>query len=213
MSSDHPRTGVSPHTYHLNFFLLRVPFSVCGQPAEITTDDGHLTIGCRYPPVSIAFDSLVTEVDNTVKKYGLGRVSNYWCDDAPLYELKLLSQDDLRRLFRSEASVRNELAFRIADMLAKTSSITVEVHANTELYMLTPRPESKDARIIRVSSEKDLDTCITIWESEVFNFEGLFNAIRAAPEDISGNKGKLRSSTCASATGNKSCNDFIQMTD
>ena len=97
-------------------------------------------------------------------------------------------------------------------MLAKTSSITVEVHANTELYMLTPRPESKDARIIRVSSEKDLDTCITIWESEVFNFEGLCNAITAVGEDIS-NEGKLRSSNCDSATGNKSCNDFIQLTD
>ena len=63
--------------------------------------------------------------------------------------------------------------------------------------MLTPHPESKDARVIQVSSEKDLDTCITIWDSEVFNFEALFHAFRTAREDTS-NEGKFYSS-CASA--------------
>lgn len=137
------------------------------------------------------------EVDNTVKKYGLEGVSNYWCDDVPLFELKLFSPDDLRRLLRSEEIVRNELASRIAAALANKSSDIGEVYAHTELYMLTPHPESKDARVIQVSSEKDLDTCITIWDSEVFNFEALFHAFRTAREDTS-NEGKFYSS-CASA--------------
>jgi len=46
------------------------------------------------------------------------------------------------------------------------------------VYMLTPRPESNDARIVRVSSE-NLATCTTLWkESEVFNFGALFRAFR-----------------------------------
>ena len=206
MSSDLSWRRVSPHTYHLNFFLLRVPISIRGQPAQINSDRGHLTIGC--PLVSITFDSLITEVDNIVKKYGLEGVSNYWCDDVPLFELKLFSPDDLRRLLRSEEIVRNELTSRIAAALAKKSSDIGEVYAHTELYMLTPHPESKDARIIQVSSEKDLDTCITIWDSEVFNFEALFHAFRAAREDTS-NQGKLHSSAYRSANLIKKLSSLI----
>lgn len=48
--------------------------------------------------------------------------------------------------------------------------IVVLVH--TEVYMLTPHPEGKDAEVLLVTA-KNLDTCATIWmESEVFNFGG-----------------------------------------
>ena len=50
--------------------------------------------------------------------------------------------------------------------------------------MLTPRPESNDARIVRVSSE-NLATCTMLWrESEVFNFGALFRAFRMDPKSI-----------------------------
>ena len=54
-------------TFHQSFYLLRVPLTIGGQPAQIISNDEHLTIGCRYPAVSITFDSLTTEVDTTVK--------------------------------------------------------------------------------------------------------------------------------------------------
>ena len=185
-------TRFSPHTaYHLSFFLLRVPLSIGGQAAQITVSGGgHLAISCRYPPVSITFDSLTTEVDTIVKKCGVKGVSNYWCEDVPLFELKLSSQDGFKRFLRSQERVQNELASRIAAMLAQQhkSSGPVVVTAHTEVYMLTPRPERKDARIVRVSSEKELDTCTTLWrESEVFNFGALF---RAFSKDTP-NQGKL----------------------
>ena len=141
----------SPHTsYHLSFFLLRVPLSIGGQPAQIiVSDDGHLAVGCRYPPVSITFDSLTTEVETIVKKYGVEGVSNYWCEDVALFELKLSSQDGLKSILRSEEKVQNEIKSRIASMLAQQhkSSDPVVVNAHTEMFMLTPRPEKKDARI------------------------------------------------------------------
>ena len=183
-------TRFSSHTaYRLSFFLLRVPLNIGGQPAHTTvSDDGHLTLGCS--PVSITFDSLTTEVDNIVKKYGVEGVSNYWCaEDVPLFELRLSSQDGLKKLLRSQEKVQNEIKSRIDDMLAQKSPDPAAAYARTEVYMLTPRPESKDARIVRVSSEKDLDTCTTIWrESEVFNFGALFRAFsRDTP-----NQGKLQ---------------------
>ena len=96
-----------------------------------------------------------------------------------MFELRLSSQDGLKRLLRSEEKVQNELASRVAAMLAEKqqSSEPVAVYAHTEVYMLTPRPETKDAHIIQVSSE-NLATCTTIWrESEVFDFEALFQAL------------------------------------
>ena len=109
-------------TYYQNFFLLRVPLMISGQLTHITSDDGHLTIGCRYPPLSITFDSLIIEVDTVMKKYGLEGVSNYWCEDVPLFELKFSSQDCLKRLLHSEEKVQNELASRIAAVLASSRS-------------------------------------------------------------------------------------------
>ena len=183
MAVDPTHLRSSPYTtFYQSFYLLRVPLHIGGQPAQIgISNDGHLTIGCRYPAVSITFDSLTTEVDTIVKKYGVEGVSNYWCEDVALFELKLSSQNNLKRLLRSAEKVQNELASRVAAMLAvkQRSSQPVTVYAHTEVYMLTPRPETKDAHVIRVSSEKELATCTTLWkESEVFNFEVLFRAFR-----------------------------------
>jgi len=172
-----------PHSiYNQSFFLLRVPLSFNDQPAQIASENRHLTLGCCNPCVNITFDHLITEVDSVVNKYGLEGVSNYWCEDVPLFELKLSSQDELRRFLRSVEKVQNELASRIATTLTQQQqnlSDPIVVYACVEVFMLTPLPESKDARVIRVTSE-NLTTCTTIWrESEVFNFASLFQALKA----------------------------------
>ena len=165
-------------TYRQSFFLLRVHLEIAGQSAQISSDDGHLTIGCRDSPVSITFDSLTTDVDTIVKKYGLEGVSNYWCKDVPMFELKLSSQDGLKRFLRSKDKVQNDLASRVAAMLAQQQKSPEPVYASTEVYMLTPHPESKDAHIVSVSSD-NLVHCITIWrESVVFDIEALFQAFQ-----------------------------------
>lgn len=100
----------SPHTgYYLNFFLLKTPLIMNGQPAQITTEDGYLTLSCRNPSVCITFDSLITEVDAVVKKYGLEGVSNYWFEEVPLFELQLSSPDGLRKFLRLQEKVQNNL--------------------------------------------------------------------------------------------------------
>ena len=185
--SDLTQLRLSPHTtYHRNFFVLRVHLTINDQPAQISSDGGHLTIGSRYPPVSITFDSLTTEVETIVQNYGLKGVSNYWCEDVPLFELKVPSHEDLKRLLRSEERVQKELESRITAMLTQQqrSPEPVAVYADAEVYMLTPLPEGKDASITRVTSE-NLAKCTTEWrESEVFNFGALFRAFRMDRKDI-----------------------------
>ena len=185
--SDPSQLRSSPHTaYHLNIFLLRVHLTINDQPAQISSDAGHLTISSRYPTVSITFNSLTTEVETVVQKYGLEGVSNYWCEDVPLFELKVPSHDGLKRLLRSEERVQKELESRITAMLAEwqQSPEPVAVYADAEFYMVTPLPESKDASINRVTAE-NLAKCTTEWkESEVFNFGALFRAFRMEGKTI-----------------------------
>ena len=188
MAVDPTQLKSSPYTtFYQSFYLLRVPLTISGQPAQITiANDGYLTIGCRYPAVSITFDSLTTEVETIVKKYGLKGVSNYWCEDVALFELRLSSQDNLKKFLQSEEKVQKELESRLTAMLVhqQRSPDPVAVYAHTEVYMLTPRPESNDAHIVRVSSE-NLATCTTLWrESEVFNFGALFRAFRMDRKSI-----------------------------
>ena len=188
--SDLTQLRSSPHTaYHQSLFLLRVHLTINDQPAQISSDKGHLTIGSRYPPVSITFNSLTTEVETIVQNYDLKGVSNYWCEDVPLFELKVPSHEDLKRLLRSEQRVQKELETRITALLAQQQQSPepvepVAVYADAEVYMLTPRPERKDASITRVTSE-NLAKCTTEWrESEVFNFGALFRAFRMKERDI-----------------------------
>ena len=111
MAVDPTQLRSSPYTtFYQSFYLLRVPLHIGGQPAQITiSNKGHLTIGCRYPAVSITFDSLTTEVDTIVKKYGVEGVSNYWCEDVALFELKLSSQTTLRSFFPQRRRYRRSL--------------------------------------------------------------------------------------------------------
>ena len=181
MSVDPSQLRSSPHTgYYLTFFVMKTPLIMNGQPAQITSDDGHLTLSCRNPPVSITFDSLIGEVDAVVKTYGLEVVSNYWCEEVPLFELKLSSQRSLKRFLRLQDQLQSELASRIsANLTQKQQSVgPIVVYAHCEVHMLTPRPETKDAKVLVVTSE-NIDTCATIWrESEVFNFGALYRAMR-----------------------------------
>ena len=139
MAVDTSQLRSSPYTtFHQSFYLLRVPLTIGGQLAQIISNNEHLTIGCRYPAVSITFDSLTTEVDTTVKKYSVKGVSNYWCEDVPLFELKVLSQDNLERLLWSEKRIQKELASRVASRLAEQQVVracsSVCTHRSVDLY-------------------------------------------------------------------------------
>jgi len=172
----------SRHTiYYQSFFLLRVSLVINDRPARIFSDDGHFTITCcGYSTVSITFDTLTTHVNAVVKEYGLEGVSNYWCENVPLFELKLSSDENFKRFLHSEGKVQSDLASRIGTMLVQQRKLPSQgaVSVHTEVYMLTPDPERKDASIIQVSSQ-NLAKCIATWrESKVFDFGTLFHEYR-----------------------------------
>ena len=178
-------------TYYNGFFLLRTPLIINGQPAVIgCSNNGELTLDCCNPQVSITFDSLFTEVDTVVKRHGLSGVSNGWCDEVPLFQLKFSHCDNITQFLQSAEKIQRELAVKVSAILIKEqqesdptappSILPVTIH--TEVYLLTPDPVNKYAGVVEVTLVK-LSDCLTRWkESEVFRFGALFQTYRENPK-------------------------------
>ena len=167
--------------YTNSFFLLRVPLMINEQLSAIGCSEGRLTLNSRYPSLGITFDSLFSDVNAVVKKYGISEITNHWIEDVPLFELKYSSPDGMAKFIRSAEMVQNEIASRISARLALASGFTsphqcqhFPVVVHTEVFLITPDLASKDADLKLVTSE-NLSICIAMQKkSEVVNFGALF---------------------------------------
>ena len=166
------------------FFLLRVPLTISGQPVTIGSSKGMLTLtDSKYPCRNITFDTLFKCVSAVAKKYGIS-VTNSWCDDAPLFELRHSTSEGMKNFVRSAEKVQNELASRISAHFTErpaashpsTTHPLVMVHS--KVFLLTPDPINKSAGLVLVTPE-NLSTCLVHWEeSKIFKFADLFRPYR-----------------------------------
>lgn len=175
-------------TYHKNFFLLRTDIVINGQRAQVDVDEkGWLTLNCRNPKVGVTFDSLVTDVNEVLQQHGLHSISNYWCEDAPLFELKGTSRNELEKLLSLEGEIQKELALKI-NMRMKTllqqssattsSSPSLHVLVQPQLYLLIPDYTHMDGKLIQIT-ETNITECMTLFgESLLFDFGAVFRASR-----------------------------------
>ncbi len=190
---DSPQLRFSPSsTYHSSFFLVRTGLSISEQPAEIERSSGELTLCCRSPRLSIPFPSIYSEVEDTLKKHGVGRVSNFFCEDAPLFQVRFDSEYNLTKFLRLRSKVQNELtslfSATISELQAKTSpdfpSQPVPVAVHIEIFLISPEQLTRDARVVNVTLG-NCSTCMTLWkESELFDFGSLFQVYRHDPSKL-----------------------------
>ena len=177
------------------FFLLRVPIIINGKPATIGTCKGMLTLNSDHPSLNITFDSLFNDVSAVVKKYGKLHITNNWCEDVPLFELKFSTPAQMKRFVRSAEEVQNELESMISAKLTEKQGASdpssvhplPPVEVPSEVFLLTPGYANKDSDLVLVTSD-NLSTCLTLWkESEVFiNFRACFRAYRTRQADEHG---------------------------
>ena len=178
----------NPHqSYSNGFFLLRMALIINGQPAEISCNDkGMLTLNCRYPSIGITFASLFNDVSTVVEKYGLSGITNYWCEDVPLFQLKFSTPDGMKRFISTAEMVQNELASKISARLAEkqrnfhpdTSQAHLPITVYIEVFLVTPDPINRDA-VLRAITAESLSACLSLWrESTVFDFGALFRAYK-----------------------------------
>ena len=176
------------HTaYYKNFFLLRTEIVVNDQQAQVgINEEGWLTLNCRNPKLGVTFDSLVTDVNEVLQQHGLHGVSNYWCEEVPLFELKGTSQNELEKLLSLEGEIQEELALKIRtrmkDLLqhstATDSSSDLHILVHPQLYLLIPDYAHMDGRPIHINKGNFSECMALFGESRLFDFGAVFRAAR-----------------------------------
>ena len=163
-------------SYAYSFFLLRVSLMINEQLSVICRSEEMLILSSRYPNLSITFQSLYDDVNSVVKKYD-SEITNYWIDDVPLFELRYFTPDGMKKLIHSAKVVQNEMESRLSARFAvasSTSYLSVPVVVHTEVFLITPNLNGRDADLKLVTSE-NLSTCLAMQKKcEVFNFRDLF---------------------------------------
>ncbi len=181
-------------TYYSSFFLLRASVTICGQQAVIDYTSGELTLSCRNPSLSVPFPSISAKVEDILKKYGVLHMSNFFCEDVPLYQICFPSEYNLRKFLRVRPWVQTELASLFSavfsEIQAAASPIVpsqpVPTAVQTDLFLVSPDVLKKDARVVNVTLE-NCSTCMTLWkESELFDFGSLFRVYRLDPIKLPG---------------------------
>lgn len=177
-------------TFYSNLFLLRTEVVINGQCAVIGADEkGWLTLNSRYPQVGVTFDSLVTDVNDVLQRHGMEAVTNYWCEEMPLFELKVSSQDSLKRFLRLEEKIKEELASKIASRMtaqlqSPDSSIlspSLHVLVQPRVYLLVPDYTTSNGKTIPIKKENITASMKLFGDSNVFDFGALFRAARTNP--------------------------------
>jgi len=189
----HEKLKHSIHTtlYH-NLFLLRTEVVINGQQAVVESDrKGWLTLNSRNPKAGVTFDSLVTDVNEVLRRHGMEGVTNYWCEEVPLFELKVSSHEDLKKLLSIERKVKEELSSKITThMTAQLQSpddgvlvhVQVHVQVQPQVYLLIPDYVNRSGKTILVTKE-NITTCMSLFgNSFVLDFGALMRASRTTED-------------------------------
>ena len=177
------------HTsFYKTFFLLRTEITVNGEPAQVGVDkQGWLTLYSRDQKFRVTFDSLVTDVNSVLQQHGLHGVSNYWCEEVPLFELRGTSKGELKKLLGSKGIIWEEFASKINTRM-RTNLQNQESAANAppdesihvivvpQLYLIIPDYDKMDGKPILVTSA-NFSECMTLFcKSYMFDFGAIFRA-------------------------------------
>lgn len=181
------------YNYYKNFFLLRTEILVNGEQTQLDTDErGWLTINSQNMKIGVTFDSLVTDMNDALHQYGLHGVSNYWCEEVPLFELNGFSPTELERFLNMQSDICDKLALKISirmkdilqELTTKTAGVfspALNVEVKPELYLIIPDYEEMDGRPVRLT-EANFTECMDLFGSSgVFDFGAIFRAYRSNP--------------------------------
>ena len=162
---------LTPHTvYYNNFFMLRAPVTVNGQPAQVgCSSGGELTLSCRYPNHSLSIHSIRTSLEEVVKTHGVSRVGDVCCEQVPLFPVSFSSEYNLRKFLLHRDTVQQQLGSLFPKL---------PTQVKLQLFLVTPDTVVKDARVMEVTLENH-SACMAVFkESEMFDYWSLFRPYR-----------------------------------
>ena len=156
--------------YFRGFFLLRTSVLINGQPAQIgPNEQGWLTLRCPTTNAAVTFDDLYTKVSAAMRKYNDVDITNYWCDNTPLFQLNVSSTDSLQKLLKSRNKLQKDLTEKISQMFRKS-----QVHLQPQVFLVLPSASGGNGKIVHVTAENAAQS-MAEWEgSAAFTFQDVF---------------------------------------
>ena len=157
--------------YFRGFFLLRTSVLINGKPAQIgPNEQGWLTLRCPTTNAAVTYDDLYTKVSATVQKYCGIDILNYWCDDAPLFQLNVSSSDHLQKLLKSKTKLQKELTEKISQLFKKKA----QVHLQPQVFLVLPSASGGSGKMVHVTAD-NAEQSMVEWEgSAAFTFQDVF---------------------------------------
>ena len=157
--------------YFRGFFLLRTPLFINGQPAQTgPNEEGWLTLRCPTTKVEVTFNNFYTDVSAGVEQCSGLHISNYWCDDVPVFQLNVSSADDLKKLLHSKSQLQKQLATKLSQMFKREPQVQLQ----SDIFLVLPSASGSDGQIVHVTLDNAAE-CMTRWErSAAFTFQDIF---------------------------------------
>ena len=162
---------LTPHTaYYNNFFLLRTPVTVNGQPAQVrSSSGGELTLSCRYPNLSLSLHSVQASLEEVVKNHGVSRVGDVCCEQVPLFPVFFSKEYNLRKFLLQRDTIQQQLGSLFPKL---------PTSVKLQLFLVTPDIVGKNTQVMEVTL-KNHTACMALFkESEMFDYWSLFRPYR-----------------------------------
>jgi len=97
-------------------------------------------------------------------------ISNYWCDDVPVFQLNVSSADNLKKLLCSKSQLQKQLTSNLSRMFKKRSQVQLQ----SDVFLVLPSASDSDGQIVHVTLDNAAE-CMARWErSAVFTFQAVF---------------------------------------
>ena len=161
----------SHKAYFSGFFLLQTSVIINGQPAQIVPNkQGWLTLRCSSTNAAVTFDEVYTKVTEVLHMFSGIEVSNYWCNDVPLFQLNVSSTDSLQKLLKSNSKLQKELTAQISQLFEKGSHVQLQ----PKVFLILPGVSSCNGKIIHVTPENAVQSMMHWEESAAFTFQDIF---------------------------------------
>ena len=157
--------------YFRGFFLLRTSVIINGQPAQIgPNEQGWLTLRCPTTNAAVTFDDLYTEVSTAMQKYNGVDITNYWCNNTPLFQLNVSSTDSLQKLLKSRNKLQKDLTEKISQLFRKS-----QVQLQPQVFLVLPSASGGNGMIVHVTADNAAQSMSQWKGSAAFTFQDVFH--------------------------------------
>ena len=150
---------------------MRTPLLINGQPVQTgPNEEGWMALRCPTTKVEATFSDLYTEVSATVEKCSGLHISNYWCDDVPVFQLNVSSADDLKKLLHSKSQLQKQLISKLSKMFKKEAQVQLQ----SDIFLVLLSASNNDGQIVHVTLDNAVE-CVARWKrSAAFTFQDIF---------------------------------------